>query len=122
MTFSTKRRLASGISAIAVAAALTIAAPAMAQTAGSTLRGRAPAGAEVVATEVDTGAVRKTAVSADGTYVIAGLPAGNYHITVGGRAADVVVPVASVQVQDFETAAAAGEGGAIVVTGTLLRV
>ena len=123
-----KRQLASGISVVAVAAALSFATPAAAQTAGSTLRGHAPAGQQVVATETSTGAVRTTTVSSDGTYVIAGLPAGAYHVTVGGKAADVVVPVASVQVQDFDTAEAAtttatttttGAGnGAIVVTGS----
>ena len=122
-----KRQLASGISAVAVAAALSFATPAGAQTAESTLRGHAPAGQQVVATEINTGAVRTTTVGPDGTYVIAGLPAGSYHVTVAGRSADVVVPVASVQVQDFDTTApsttttttAAGAGnGAIVVTGT----
>ena len=116
-TIQDKRRLASSISVIAVAAALSFATPAAAQTAGSTLRGTAPAGQEVVATEVNTGAVRKTTANSDGTYVIAGLPAGNYHVTAGGKAADVIVPVASVQVQNFEAAAAAAEG-AIVVTAT----
>jgi hypothetical protein len=123
-----KQLLASGISVISIAAALSFATPAGAQTAESTLRGHAAPGVQVVATEINTGAVRQTTASADGTYVIAGLPAGSYHVTAGGRAADVVVPVASVQVQDFDTAAGAtttattttsGAGnGAIVVTGT----
>lgn len=114
-----KRQLASGISAVAFAAALSFATPAGAQTAESTLRGRAPAGQQVVAREVDTGATRVTTVGADGNYVIAGLQPGNYHVTVAGRAADVVVPVASVQVQNFDTApaAATAAGNAIVVTG-----
>ena len=47
-----------------------------------------------------------------------GLPAGNYHVTAGGQAADVVVPVASEQVQNFAPAATATAArGAIVVTG-----
>lgn len=70
----------------------------------------------MVATEVNTGAVRRTTVSSDGIYVIAGLPAGNYHVTAGGKAADVTVPVASTSVLDF--VAATAESGAIVVTGT----
>ena len=123
---SKKRQLTSGISAIAIAAALTISAPANAQAGTSTLRGHAAAGTQVVATEVATGAVRRTTVGPDGTYVIAGLPAGSYHVTAGDRSADVVVPVASEQVQDFDTPAGAvantvtapAAGGAIVVRGT----
>jgi outer membrane receptor protein involved in Fe transport len=111
-----KRQFAYGISALAIASALTCATPASAQTATSTLRGRAAAGSEVVATDVSTGEVRRTTAAADGTYVIPGLQPGNYHVTAGGKAADVVVPVASVQVQDF--VATAAEPGAIVVTGT----
>ena len=52
-------RVRGGISASALALALAVALPAQAQTSQSTLRGRAPAGATVVATEVDTGAVRR---------------------------------------------------------------
>jgi hypothetical protein len=113
-----KRRLTSGISAIAIAASLGFASPALAQAGTSTLRGRAPAGTQVVATEVNTGAVRTTTVGSDGNYVIAGLQAGNYHVTAGGKAADVVVPVASEQVQNFDTPVTTAAAGAIVVTGT----
>ncbi|MGH9548153.1 MAG: TonB-dependent receptor plug domain-containing protein, partial [Terriglobales bacterium] len=102
--------------AIAVASSLGVPTAAWAQTAESTLRGRAAPGSEVVATEVDTGAVRRTTTSSDGTYVIAGLQAGNYHVVGSGKSADVTVPVASVQVLDLVAATAAG--GAIVVTGT----
>lgn len=116
-TLNNKIRLASGISAISIAAALSFATPAGAQTAESTLRGTAPAGTKVVATEVDTGAVRTATANSDGTYVITGLQPGNYHVTAGAKAADVVVPVASVQVQNFPTTTTA-EAGAIVVTGT----
>jgi hypothetical protein len=122
-TFSNKRRLAlqlarlgTSLAAIALAGSLAVPTAALAQAGTSTLRGRAPAGAEVVATEVNTGSARRTTVGSDGTYVIAGLQAGTYHVTAGGRAADVVVPVASEQVQNFDTAVAAA--GAIVVTGT----
>ena len=55
-----KRQLTSGISIVAVAAAMSFATPAGAQSAGSTLRGHAPAGQQVVATETSTGAVRTT--------------------------------------------------------------
>lgn len=117
---SNKRRFANGISVIAVAAALSVATPAFAQAGTSTLRGHVAPGATVVATEVNTGTSRTTTAGADGTYVIAGLQAGTYHVTAGGRAADVVVPVASEQVQNFDTAVtvAPSPSGAIVVTGT----
>jgi outer membrane receptor protein involved in Fe transport len=114
---SNKRRLASGISGVAIAVALTVATPAWAQSSTSTLQGTAPAGAEVVATQPSTGLVRRTTVGADGTYTLPGLPAGEYRVTAGGAVAqDVVVPVASVQIVDFVAAPAATERGAIVVT------
>jgi len=118
-TTSNKRQLASGISALAIALAGTIAVPtaAWAQAGTSTLRGHAAAGTEVIATDVATGAVRKATASSSGSYVIAGLQPGTYHVTAGGKAADVVVPVASEQVQDFDTTPAAA-AGSIVVTGS----
>ena len=42
-----------------------------------------------------------TTAQPDGTYTMPGLPAGKYHVTAGGAAQDVVVPVASVQIVDF---------------------
>ena len=66
-TMQTKRRLASGISIISVAAALTFATPAGAQATELTLRGKAAAGQEGVARKVNTGATRRTTASADGT-------------------------------------------------------
>ncbi|MGN6377143.1 MAG: TonB-dependent receptor [Sphingomonas sp.] len=89
---------------------------AVAQTAESTLRGRAPAGAEVVVTAVDTGAVRRTTASAAGTYVVAGLQPGNYHVTAGDRSGDVVIPVASTSVLNLDAPAAGAAD--IVVRGT----
>jgi hypothetical protein len=72
-----KRTLGVGISAIAVAVALTAATPAFAQTSTSTLQGTAAPGTEIVATEVNTGFVRHTTVNPDGTYTMPGLQAGN---------------------------------------------
>jgi len=120
---SNKRKLAirlahlgSSLGTIAVATAIAIPTAAWAQAGTSTLRGHAAPGSTVVATEVATGATRRATVGADGTYVMPGLTAGNYHVTDGSQAADVVVPVASEQVQDFGAEAAAPKGG-IVVTG-----
>ncbi|MDP1027745.1 TonB-dependent receptor [Sphingomonas sp. KR1UV-12] len=111
-----------GTSLAAIAAAGMVGmAPtiAVAQTAGSTLRGRAPAGVEVVATEVNTGAVRRTTAGTDGTYVIAGLQPGSYHVTAGDRSADTVIAVASTGTLNLDepTAEAGADAGEIVVTG-----
>ena len=122
-TTSNKRQLAfrlahlgTSLSAIAVVGAIAVPTAALAQANTSTLRGQAPAGTQVVATEVATGVVRRATVGANGSYVMPGLPAGNYHVTDGGNSADVVVPVASEQVQNFGAAATSARG-AIVVTG-----
>ena len=105
-----------GTSLAAMVAVATLGAPttAWAQTSESTLRGTAPAGSTVVATSSDTGAVRRTTAGPDGTYVIAGLPSGSYHVSAGaGHEGDVTVSVASVSVLDLGQREAAGT---IVVT------
>src|SRR5260221_7176746 len=121
-TFSSKRQLAirlahlgTSLAAIAVAGSLAVPTAALAQSDTSTLRGHAVPGVEVVATEVSTGVVRRATAGSDGNYVITGLPTGTYHVTAGGRASDVVVPVASEEVQNFDTPTAAPRS--IVVTG-----
>ena len=118
-TMSSLAKFGSSLAVIAFAAALT-APVAMAQTSNATLRGTAPAGVTITATDVDTGAVRKVTASADGTYVIAGLPSGNYHVTADKQAADVSVSVASTAVYDFGSGAAASSNSdrtVVTVTG-----
>lgn len=120
MLFKSRRiSLALGASALAVAAGLAMTAPTTvwAQTSTSTLRGAAPAGAEVVATNVDTGAVRKTTADSTGAYVIAGLPSGNYHVTAADQSADVSVSVASVAVYDFGAGNAGVNSTVVTVRG-----
>jgi len=102
--------------AVIAAATVVLTPPALAQAASSTLRGHTKPGAEVVATAVDTGSVRRVTASADGTYVIAGLQPGNYHVTAGDQATDVVLSVASTSVVDL-IAAAASDTGEVVVRG-----
>lgn len=109
-------QLGSSLGVIAAASVVMAPTPAFAQAASSTLRGHAKPGTEVVATQVDTGSVRRTTASADGTYVIAGLQAGNYHVTAGDQATDVVLAVASTSVVDLTAPATAP--GEIVVRGT----
>ena len=122
MTFTKRRQLAfemarlgTSLSTIAIVGALAIPTAAFAQTDTSTLRGHAAPGTQVVAREIATGVVRRATAGSDGSYVVTGLPAGNYHVTAAGQAVDMVIPVASEEVQNFETAAA--RPGSIVVTG-----
>ncbi len=117
-TTSSMARLGSSLAVLAIAAALSAPTMGWAQTAGSTLRGTAPAGVTVVATDVNSGAMRQAKASADGTYVIAGLPSGSYHVTAGdAESADIAVAVASVAVYDFGNGKA-GETGTTTVTIT----
>src|ERR1700751_1763743 len=91
----------SSLAVLGFAAMLGASTAAWAQTSESTLRGRAPAGATVVAKSIATGAVRKVKAGPDGVYVIADLPSGDYHVTAGDQAGDVSVAVASVAVLDL---------------------
>lgn len=109
-------QVGTSLAAIVAATALVTPTAAFAQTSASTLRGRAPAGAEIVVTGADTGSVRRTTASADGTYVVAGLQPGNYHVTAGDRAGDVIIPVASTSVLNLDEPAVTGND--VVVTGT----
>ncbi len=115
-------RFTSAMSTVMVASAVVFPSVASAQTATSTLRGRGAAGTEVVATEVSTGATRRTTVNSDGNYVMAGLPSGNYRVVNGDRQEDVAVAVASTVVLDLDAPATggaevAGNSGDIVVKG-----
>jgi outer membrane receptor for ferrienterochelin and colicin len=122
MTTSAAKKVAGlarlGASLAVIAAIGTAVAPtaAIAQTGNSTLRGHAPAGTEIVATEVNTGSTRRTTASSDGSYVLAGLQPGSYKVTAGDREADLVIPVASTLTQNFDAPVAASND--IVVTGT----
>jgi outer membrane receptor protein involved in Fe transport len=88
--------------ASAVASCLMLGAPvAFGQSGSANLRGQvttdaAPAAnTDVVATNVATGAVRRTRTSADGTYVLVGLPPGTYTVEAGGVMNVVTLSVAS---------------------------
>jgi outer membrane receptor protein involved in Fe transport len=116
--FSDKRaNLAFGISAAAMAIALTVAAPAHAQTA-STLRGEgATPGQTITVTDTVTG--RSTTVTAndDGSFVIIGLRPSTYRLEGAGEAQEVVIPVGQTVTVDVAAAEAPADGDAIVVTG-----
>ena len=119
-------RFGASLAAIAAASAVVAPSAAVAQLAQATLRGRAAPGVEVVVTSPDTGSTRRTTAGADGTYVVAGLQPGNYHVTAGDRSGDVVVSVASTSILDLDAPTPSAEaattastaGGDIVVRGT----
>ncbi len=99
---------------------------ALAQSANATLRGHAPAGAQVTATNVATGAVRKVGTSPDGSYALVGLAPGTYRVDAGpGTEQTVTLAVATSVSLDLGGNAAAPAAGAstldtVVVTGTAL--
>ena len=97
-------------SLIGAAIASILAAPTVswAQSADATLRGSAPASADVTAKNVNTGVTRRTKASADGTYTLAGMPPGTYRVDAGpGTETVVTLTVASTATLDL--APSAGE-------------
>ena len=119
MTTFNKRQIASGISVIAIAAALSISTPAEAQTT-STLQGHASPGATVTATDVNTGHSDSVKADANGHYILVGLPPSTYRVQSGSAAQTVVVPLGQAVTVDLAGPAAA-TGGAIVVVGARTR-
>ena len=85
-------------SLLGAAIASILAAPAVvwAQSADATLRGNAPANADVTARNVATGVTRRTKANASGVYTLAGLPPGTYRVDAGaGTETTVTLSVAS---------------------------
>jgi hypothetical protein len=117
-TISNKRQLASGISIIAIAAALTIASPAQAQAEFGTIQGHidgATAGTQVVAVDTHTGQRSVGNVNAQGDYEIFGLRPSTYTVTVAGKPAQTTTDGVGQAVSvDFLEARTAGK---IVITG-----
>jgi outer membrane receptor protein involved in Fe transport len=122
MAFQNRRSgLALGISTIAMAVALTVAEPALAQST-STLQGHvtgAAAGSVVTATDTSTGQRVTSAINVAGNYTIVGLRPSNYHVEVpGAPAQDVVLPVGQTVVVDLGNQPAGEE---IVIRGARNR-
>ncbi|MFL6758785.1 TonB-dependent receptor domain-containing protein [Sphingomonas sp.] len=113
-----KRQLASGISVIAIAAALGVATPAYAQAEYGTIQGHvdgAAVGTQVIAVDTNTGQRGVGTVNQQGDYEIIGLRPSTYNVTVAGKAAQTAqVGVGQAITVDFAAARAAG---GIVVTG-----
>ena len=97
-------------SLIGAAIASILAAPTVtwAQSADATLRGSAPANADITAKNVNTGVTRRTKSSAEGSYTLAGMPPGTYRVDAGpGTEQVVTLTVASTATLDL--APSAGE-------------
>ena len=94
-----------------------------AQTAEATLTGHAKPGATITATNIATGASRRTTAASDGRYTLAGMPPGTYRVNAGpGTAQTLTLSVASTEIYDFvATAAQRAALHEVVVTGTRLR-
>src|SRR5438270_8887334 len=118
-SISNKRRLASGISVIAIAAALGVATPAYAQAELATLQGHvtgAAPGTQVVAVDAHTGQRSVGTVDAKGNYEIFGLRPSDYTVSVAGQPPQTAtLQVGQSVTVDFGQARTAN--GAIIVTG-----
>ena len=104
-----------------------------AQTANATLRGTvagASAGTEVTATNVETGATRRTQTSASGSYSLIGLQPGTYTVRSGGSEQTVTLSVASTSTLNLQADTGVAETptegpvtdiDAVVVSAPLLK-
>src|SRR5690242_1198171 len=96
-------------SLLGAAIASILAAPAVvwAQSADATLRGTAPANAEITARNVATGVTRRTKANAGGGYTLPGLPPGTYKVEAGpGTETTVTLTVASTATLNLDAGSA----------------
>jgi outer membrane receptor protein involved in Fe transport len=115
----TKTVLATAVSAILLSSALPHRAAA--QSANAALRGKAPGGGEVVATNTDTGLTRRTKVNEDGSYVLVGLPPGTYRVSAGPGTEQVVsLSIASTATLDLGGEQQPAALGEVTVSGNRL--
>ena len=115
MMHSTIRTPARRLLSTALVSCLMLAAApnVMAQSANASLRGQvsgAQAGAEVTATNIATGTVRRGTVRADGSYSLMGLDPGTYDVVANGQSQKVTVTVASTATLNFAGAASSTPG------------
>lgn len=108
---TTKRPVNRKLLVCALASCLCIAAPNLfAQSTNATVLGHAAGGAEITATNVDTGLVRRTKSNSDGSFTMVGLPPGTYKIdAAGGASRTLTLSVAQTATIDFAAAAAVNE-------------
>jgi len=86
LTVSKPRLLVCALAACFAVGATSV----VAQTTGATLRGDAASGAEITATNTQTGLVRRVTATSDGSYTLANLPPGTYTVTAAGGATQTV--------------------------------
>ncbi|MES1259538.1 MAG: carboxypeptidase-like regulatory domain-containing protein, partial [Gemmatimonadota bacterium] len=121
------RHYSRSILGAAIAAVLASPGIVWAQSADAGLRGKAPANADVTVKNVATGATRRTHSSADGTYVLSGLPPGTYRVDAGpGTETTVTLSVASTATLDLTAGSGAVEAPdapmqEVTVTGRRLQ-
>lgn len=124
------RRIERTLLSCALAGCMLLTAPvAFAQSANATLRGKAPQGATVTATNTATGQKRSAIVSPDGSYALVGLPPGSYVVSAGpGTDRSVTLQVATSVSLDLSSGVAetpaAGDAtnlDAVVVTAPPLQ-
>ncbi|MFO1217218.1 MAG: TonB-dependent receptor [Burkholderiaceae bacterium] len=106
--------------ALAAAVVLALAGAAQAQLSTATIKGQVTAaqpGTPVVAVNKETGLTHRTTTREDGSYVLTGLPPGNYEIRVGAAASQVVtLSVGETAAVDLDAAAQQ-----VTVTSSLAR-
>ena len=111
--------------ASALVSAVALPTASWAQTADATVQGKAAANSQITAKNVATGATRRTKAGADGTYTLAGLPAGTYRVDAGpGTEQTATISVASTTTLDLVPGGAAAAAGAtleeVIVRATRL--
>jgi outer membrane receptor protein involved in Fe transport len=118
-----QRSLVASFVASALAAATCGPTVVWAQSAEANLRGHATPGATITATNIATGASRRTIATADGSYTLAGMPPGTYRVDAGSGTEQVLtLSVSSTQTYDFVNSAAHEVAlKQVVVTGTRLQ-
>lgn len=85
----------------------------MAQSSNATLRGKAPTGTSVTATNTATGLTRRVNVGSDGNYALVGLPPGTYRVDAGpGTEKTVTLSVATSVTLNLAGGASAPAGAA----------
>jgi outer membrane receptor protein involved in Fe transport len=105
-----QNKILASVIATTLAAAVGAPTASWAQSADATLRGKAPANARVTARNLATGSSRSTQASADGTYVLVGLPPGLYKVDAGaGTERAVTLAVASTSTLDLVAGGSAGK-------------
>ena len=125
-----KKKLLASVIATTVVAIGAAPSTAWSQSAYATLRGKAPANAQVTAFNPATGTTRRTTASADGSYTLTGLQPGTYQVDAGaGTQQTVTLTVASTATLNLaaaseapSTANATTLGGVTVSATTLQEV